>query len=224
MPKGVRKSITLPGILAETVVKRYREFDCPSFSPYGVELICYELRKCSPHSLTVALAGDNWSAQDAVDRELVRRYRPKSKRGGLLQELVERVAEINRIAAEARDLERLPPKSAQAERITLPALLWPVIDQRWRDLNYPSFSAYVTGLVRYDLMLGGPHVYHGKDSDPAVQLALDHETLAIVRAGKSKKTYLDYLIERAYNREMSDEERVVVKSEIAKKLCRDLPL
>jgi len=60
MPKGVRKCITLPGILTETIEKRYREFEHSNFSPYGVELICYELRKCCPHTLTVPLALDSW--------------------------------------------------------------------------------------------------------------------------------------------------------------------
>jgi len=42
MPKGVRKSITIPGLLAATVKQRCREFGHAIFTPYAVELVCYE--------------------------------------------------------------------------------------------------------------------------------------------------------------------------------------
>jgi hypothetical protein len=35
-------------------------------------------------------------------------------------------------------------------------------DIRWRELGYASLSAYVTGLIRYDLLLGGPHQFDAK--------------------------------------------------------------
>jgi hypothetical protein len=39
--------------------------------------------------------------------------------------------------------------SAAPERITFPADIWPLADERWKELGYPSLSAYITGLIRY---------------------------------------------------------------------------
>src|SRR5574338_635279 len=75
MPKGVRKSITIPGLLAPTVKQRCAEFGHAIFTPYAVELVCYDLRSNAKHSITLEIARDTQPAQDAVDRELVARYR-----------------------------------------------------------------------------------------------------------------------------------------------------
>lgn len=72
-----------------------------------------------------------------------------------------------------------------------------MIDLRWRELGYASFSAYITGLVRYDLMIGGPHLFTAVNSDPKIQKALDMETVAAHQEGRKTKIFLDYLIERA---------------------------
>ena len=80
MPKGVRKSITIPGLLAATVKQRCREFGHAIFTPYAVELVCYDLRSDAKHSITLEIARDTQPAQDAVDQELVARYRPGQPR------------------------------------------------------------------------------------------------------------------------------------------------
>jgi hypothetical protein len=43
-----------------------------------------------------------------------------------------------------------------------------IIEIRWPELNYPNLSEYVTGLVRYDLMLGGPHTYFNATRQGAI--------------------------------------------------------
>src|SRR5512132_1643562 len=91
MPKGVRKSITIPGLLAPTVKQRCAEFGHSIFTPYAVELVCYDLRSDAKHSITLEIARDTQPAQDAVDRELVARYRPGQPRKGLLVQLVDRI-------------------------------------------------------------------------------------------------------------------------------------
>jgi hypothetical protein len=82
MQRGVRKSITIPGSLASAVKQRCREFGYASFTPYVVELVCYDLRSDAKHAITLAIANDTQAAQDAVDRELVARYRPGQQREG----------------------------------------------------------------------------------------------------------------------------------------------
>jgi len=54
-------------------------------------MIC-ELARLTPH---LAISQDSQAAQDAVDAELVARYRPGQNREGLLVELVERLTEIS---------------------------------------------------------------------------------------------------------------------------------
>jgi hypothetical protein len=84
MPKGIRKSITIPGLLAPVVKRRNGEFGHSIFTPYAVELVCYDLRSDAGHTITLEIARDTQAAQDAVDRELVARYHPGQKRDGLL--------------------------------------------------------------------------------------------------------------------------------------------
>ena len=90
--RGVRKSITIPGLLAPTVKRRCAEFGHTIFTPYAVELVCYDLRSDAKHAITLEIARDTQAAQDAVDRELVAWYRPGQPRKGLLVQLVERSA------------------------------------------------------------------------------------------------------------------------------------
>jgi hypothetical protein len=215
MAKAVRKSITIPGILASAVEQRYREFGYGGFSPYGVELTCYDVRTGSPHTITLQIAEDTLAAQDAVDRELVRLYNPGTPKTGLLVQFVERLHEVRQAADISRRGARQPPLKAKAERITFSAKIWPLIDLRWRELAYASLSAYITGLIRYDLMIGGPHMFTGADTYPEIQNALDMETLAVHREGRKTKTFLDYLIERAHGKTFTTEEATAVKEQIA---------
>ncbi len=87
MARGIRKSITIPGLLAPTVKRRCAEFGHTIFTPYAVELVCYDLRSDAKHSITFEIANDTQMAQDAVDRELILRYRPGQPRKGLLVQL-----------------------------------------------------------------------------------------------------------------------------------------
>ena len=102
MQRGVRKSITIPGSLASTVKQRCREFGYASFTPYVVELVCYDLRSNAKHAITIAIANDTQAAQDAVDTELVARYRPGQQREGLLVQLVERIGHLRSVADRSR--------------------------------------------------------------------------------------------------------------------------
>lgn len=218
MAKGIRKAISLPGILASAIRDRAAEFGYKSFSPYGLELICYDLRTCAKHTVTLEIALDTQSAQDAVDRELVERYRPGRERDGLLVQLLKRTEQMQETATRFRHAKRLPALSVFSERITIPEVLWFLVDLRWQELGYRSLSAYVTGLVRYDLLVGGPHLFTGADCRPEIQDALTRETVAARRAGQSRKILLDYLIERARGKNLSAVELEQIKCEIAQRL------
>jgi hypothetical protein len=212
MSKCVRKSISLPGLLWETICKRFAEFGYTSFSPYAVELVCYDLRTGARHTITAAIARDSLVAQDAVDHELVRTHRPGYARNGLLVQFIER---MQGLAEGARGTVRGVPMSVHKERITFPGILWPVINQRWQELEYPSFSSYITGLVRYDLMVGGNHSFTASDCDPEITGPLDRATLKAAQRPGKKKTFLDYLIERTNGRKMTHAELAATKEQVA---------
>jgi hypothetical protein len=67
MARAIRKSITIPGLLASTVKKRCAELGYSIFTPYAVELVCYDLRSDANHEITLAIGRDMQAAQDAVD-------------------------------------------------------------------------------------------------------------------------------------------------------------
>lgn len=220
MARGIRKSITIPGLLAPAVKLRCGEFGYAIFTPYAVELVCYDLRSDAKHEITVAIARDTQAAQDAVDRELISHYRPGQKREGLLVQLVERIHHLKDVATRSR--HDLPVQlSAVPERVTFPFDIWRIVDVRWQELGYPSFSAYVTGLIRYDLLVGGPHSTKTADPRSKLQRKLTRKTLAARRKGGRRKILLDHLIEEAEGHPVPQEELERVKARIAKAL-RDI--
>jgi hypothetical protein len=222
MARGVRKSITIPGLLIPAVKQRRAEFGHSTLTPYAVELVCYDLRSDSKHEITAAISRDTQAAQDAVDRELVSRYKPGQRREGLLVQLVERLYHLQDVAARAR--HDLPVQlSAVPERVTFPFDIWRLVDVRWQELGYPSFSAYITGLIRYDLLVGGPHSSTTADPRSKLQRKLTRKTLAAHRRGGRRKLLLDHLIEEAEGHAVPDEELQRVKARIAKAL-RDISL
>ncbi|MBA3882751.1 MAG: hypothetical protein H0X73_08570 [Chthoniobacterales bacterium] len=222
MPRGVRKSIMLPGLLAPAVKQRCAEFGHSTLTPYAVELVCYDLRSDAKHEITVAIACDTQAAQDAFDRELVSRYQPGQKREGLLVQIVERIHHLQDLAARSR--HDLPVQlSAVRDRVTFPFDIWRLVDVRWQDLGYPSVSAYLTGLIRYDLLVGGPHSSTTADPRSKLQRKLTRKTLAAYRRGGRRKILLDHLIEEAEGHPVPQEELQRVKMRIAKAL-RDISI
>ena len=222
MPRGTRKSVTIPGLLSPAVKTRCLELGYSIFAPYAVELVCYDLRSNARHTITLDVALDTQAAQDAVDRELVARYRPGQKREGLLVQLVERIDRLQEVAARGRHVPTAP-LSAVIERVTFPIDIWRLAEVRWQELGYRSFSAYITGLARYDLLLGGPHSSKTADCRSKVQRALTRKTLAVRRKGGKRKLLLDHLIERAEGRPVAPDELEKIKRRIANTL-RKFPL
>ncbi len=94
------------------------------------------------------------------------------------------------------------------------------MDLRWQELGYNSLSAYLTGLIRYDLLIGGPHRSITGDCRSKVQRALTRKTLAARRRGEKRKILLDHLIERAEGRSLTETEMEQLKSRIAETLRR----
>ena len=79
---------------------------------------------------------------------------------------------------------------------------------RWQELGYEHFSAYVTGLIRYDLLLLGPHKYFNGDDWKSERMAeLDAITVKEFHEAVGKLTYLERMINQTARRQLSDAER-----------------
>ena len=78
----------------------------------------------------------------------------------------------------------------------------------------PRMSAYITGLILYDLLVGGPHKNTTADCRSKVQRAITRKTVSAQRNGRRRKLLLDHLIERAIGRPVSDDELEKMKAQI----------
>lgn len=215
MSKGIRKNITIPGLLAPSLRQRAEELGFRTLSPYVFDLVSYDLQSCAKHTITIAIAADSQSAQDAVDAELARRYRPGQLREGLLVQIIE---QLNELRTNARKLTPAPGLTAKPERVVFPVRIWQDVDERWLELGYPSLSAYITGLARYDLLLSGPHRSNTGMVTRAKQDAHARKTIIRYRRGVGRKLLIDHLIERKEGRTLSKTELEQSKAMIAQHL------
>ena len=131
-------------------------------------------------------------------------------------------AQLQEIAARERNVSTAP-LSAVVECVTFPVVLWRQVDVRWQEVDHPSFSAYLTGLARYDLLVGGPHASKTADCRSKLQRALSRKTLAARRKGRKRKLLPDHLIECAEGRSVAPDELEKIKRRIADTL-RKFPL
>ena len=136
--KKQRRHVSLPGVLQRVLHQRYLEFRYPTFSPYGLELACF-------------------------DCLLARHYQPGPTGRGLLLR-----------AVHGEPIPDAPPMprgdyASWKEWVCHSDALAPCIEQRWREAGYRSFSAYLTALIRYDLLLGS-HKYFSGDVGTAARM------------------------------------------------------
>ena len=200
--KSVRRWISLPGILEPILDLRSQEFRYPALSPYLLELICFDLRKRRAHDLTLPFGRLSRKEQIAFDRLLARYYKPGRDQQGLLPKLIlgEEIGPGARIGG--TDFAQF------RTRLTYSETLAPCIEVRWKEAGYASFSAYVTAVIRYDLLLLGPHKYFsGDDKHPEILESLDRGTAVAFAAAIPQSTYVDYLLDKAAGRRLTTEER-----------------
>ena len=202
---------SVPGILGDIVRQRWEEFRYPGFSPFALEIVCFDLRIRRAHELSLFLAQQPPHIQDAIDRELYRQYRAGAERNGIL---------VQTINGAPLPPVRVAPRGDFAKfrrYIRFSNTLAPCIEARWPEAGYATFSDYVTGLIRYDLLLLGPHIYfNGDDTDPEILASLDRETSREFYENRQpKRIYLDRLLDLAAGHELTAEERSAAIRRIA---------
>ncbi len=91
--------------------------------------------------------------------------------------------------------------------------------RRAEQLGYPSFNAYISGLIRYDLLVRGEHTITRPiaQMDLDAQDKVDSELLEIEKSGKGRRgVLLEALIDRAMTRGAK------TKEEVRKQLPKEL--
>lgn len=211
--KDQRRHVSLPGVLRNVLHQRYLEFRYPSFSPYGLELTCFDLRLRRAHDFTLVFAEADKDAQAALDCLLVRHYQPGPNARGLLLRTVH-----------GEPIPETPPMPrgdyvTWNELVRHSDVLAPCLQTRWREAGYRSFSAYLTALIRYDLLLLGPHKYFSGDDYTAARMEeLDAKTVQAFHEAKPRMLMIDHLLDRAAGRELTPAERAARMREIAREL------
>ena len=74
--KSWRVHVAVPGILATAIKTRREEFSYKTFSPFAVELVCFDLRVRRDHVVTLPFFREPIEVQNAIDRQIVHHYRP----------------------------------------------------------------------------------------------------------------------------------------------------
>ena len=196
--------------------RRLNQFRYPGFSPFALEIVCFDLRIRREHELSLFLAQQPRRIQEAIDRELFRQYRAGAERNGIL------VQTINATPLPAVRVAPRGPFVTFRGNIRFSEVLAPCIEARWREAGYATFSDYVTGLIRYDLLLLGPHIYfNGDDTDPEILASLDRGTAAEFYENRQpKRIYLDRLLEQAAGHPLSDDERRAAIRRIAEAIIK----
>ena len=215
--RSVKCNITLSGTLAPVIPIRYGEFFYRSFSPFGLELICFDMRINTPHLVTEPYARDPQHVQDAIDRDIACHYRPGAPRNK--ETIMAALTRSQTVAAKARlePIVAIPESGCVSQRfhVAIPEILMPAVEKRITVLGFTSLSAYLQSLVRYDMLIGGPHLYfNGKHKDPELLAALNLRTSRIASEGKRQKILLEYMIEEASGKKMTFEELDKVKQQL----------
>jgi hypothetical protein len=202
----VRRNLSLPGALLGAIERRVLEVGRRTFSRYVIELVCYDLRNRHLHGLTGPLAHEPAEVQEAVDRAIDGHYVE-----GLRSNAERMDALVKGRLAEARSAPLPPGALAKVGwDVFFPSLHTDILEIRCRELRFECLSQYVTSVIRYDLLLGGPHkIFYNDHCTRAMCAALDVETRRefFAREQNPKKCLIDYVVERVAGREMSYPER-----------------
>jgi hypothetical protein len=174
------------------------------------KLACFDLRLRRAHDLTLVFAQAKKDAQKALDCLLARHYVAGPDARGLLLRVIH-----GEPIPEAPPLPR-GDYTSWKEWVCYSDVLAPCIEVRWREAGYRGFSAYLTALIRYDLLLLGPHKYFSGDDWTAARMAeLDAKTVAAFHERKPRTLMIDHLLNQAAGRKLTPAERSARMREIA---------
>lgn len=223
MPSAFRKPTTvfgfklsLPGALMPAILRRIEELKSGNLSRYIVELVAFDLRRLRAHTLTGRLARHPLDVQHAIDLTIDCHYEAGKKSN---REQMDRVVKFG--PEKARALGEIAVVKKVKHRVWLRSLHREAMLERSKALGFHGLTEYITSLIRFDLLLGGPHDEFPGDKEfdrPAIA-ELDEKTLQIYREKKPKKCMVDYVVEEAAGRPMTPEERDAELAKVSENLC-----
>ena len=182
------------------IARRMKELKSGNLSRYVIELVAFDLCRLRAHSLTGPIAQKPLHVQHAVDLAIDRNY-VDGKRSN--KEQMDRIAKMG--PEEVAALGDLGPVKKEKHRVWLRSLHREAVIERSAELGFPDIGEYITSLIRFDLLLGGPHdKFPGdKQFNRAEVLELDKITLEIYEANKPRKCMVDYVVEEIAGRPMT---------------------
>ncbi len=209
-------NLCLPGALMPPIARRMKELKSGNLSRYVIELVAFDLCRLRAHSLTGPIAQKPLHVQHAVDLAIDRNY-VDGKRSN--KEQMDRIAKMG--PEEVAALGDLGPVKKEKHRVWLRSLHREAVIERSAELGFPDIGEYITSLIRFDLLLGGPHdKFPGdKQFNRAEVLELDKITLEIYEANKPRKCMVDYVVEEIAGRPMTPEEHDAELRKVSEKLC-----
>jgi hypothetical protein len=210
-------NLCLSGALVPAVMRRIEELKSENISRYITELATFDMRRLRAHSLTRPLARKPLIVQHAIDLAIDRHYVVGGKKSN--KEEMDRL--IRRGPNDAAALGDIAPVKKVKFRLWLRCRHREAMLQRAASLGFRSLGEYFTSLIRFDLLLGGPHnEFPGdKQFDRAEIAGLDDYTLDVFHANEPRKCMVDYAVEEAAGRELSPEERDAELAKVAEQLC-----
>jgi hypothetical protein len=209
-------NLFLPGALMPAIVRRIEELKSVNLSRYVIELVAFDLRRLRAHTLTGPLAHRSPDVQHAIDLAIDRHYVEGKKSN---REQMDRVVKFG--PAEERALGEIAVVKKSKHRVWLRSLHRAAMLERSEALGFRGLTQYITSLIRFDLLLGGPHDEYPGDKEFSVAeiMALDENTLATYLANEPKKCMIDYVVEEAAGRAMTPEERDAELLKVSENLC-----
>src|SRR5688572_4078328 len=169
-------NLNVPGALMPAILRRIEELKSGNLSRYVIELVSFDLRRLRAHSLTGPLAHKPREVQHAVDLAIDRHFIVGSKKSN--REQMDRIVLSG--PEEAAALGDIAPVKKVKQGVWLRSRHREAMRERSAALGFRSLGDYITSLMRFDLLLGGPHdEFPGdKEFDRAEIAALDDNTLA----------------------------------------------
>ena len=214
-------NLCLPGALMPAIIRRMDELQSGNLSRYVIELAAFDLRRLRAHTLTGPLAGKPLNVQHAVDLAIDRNYAAgKTSNWEQMKRIAQGPDEVAG-PGEAPALGEVAPVKKEKHRVWLRSLHRDAMRQRRTSLGFQSLGDYLTSLIRFDLLLGGPHEEFPGDMklSRAEIAALDEKTLATFHANQPRKCMVDYVVEEVAGSAMSPEERDAELAKVSEKLC-----
>jgi hypothetical protein len=209
-------NLCLPGALTSAIARRMEELESGNLSRYVVELVAFDMRRRRAHTLTGPLARRPLNVQHAIDLTIDGHYVVGRKSN---REQMERVVKFGPEQASA--LGEIAVVKKTKHRVWLRSLHREAMKERSKALGFRGLTQYITSLIRFDLLLGGPHEeFPGdKEFDRSEIAALDEYTLTTYQAQETRKCMIDYVVEEVAGRRMSPEERDAELLKVSENLC-----